>query len=773
MHLHGLGGPLTPEPAAGPAVGRQRSRLEQLYGQDAGADAVASLEQFGYTAFRSPDLLESPRTPPADYKLGPGDEVIVQVVGSFNLQERLRIDAEGQVRLGEIGRVSALGVTPEGLRQRIHTELARTRKNFRCSVSVSALRSIRVHVTGHVATPGPVMIPATGGVLEALAAAGGPLKSGSLRRVLRRGGVGVERVDLYTYLRGEDRALGPPLLEGDSLHVPAVGNTVAVAGVVGAPAIYELVEEVTVGEALELAGGLSAFAFTPRLRIERSLGGEARQQLEVEPPFVQPMQPGDLLRVEAIDSQRKNVRVRVSGQVLRPGNYRHRSGLRLSELVTLADGLTVDAYLPQAIVSRQVAVGEGGARAQRRLKVVDLGRALAGDLQHDIVLEPLDWVRVLAHGEAEAQRAVSVEGAVLRPGRYPWTPGMRAADLLALAGNALAHANQRAELVRRVYDQDRGERSVARYPVRLAVTSADPYNPTLLPDDRLVVRTLRVTTVRVQVAGLVAYPGDYELPGGATISDLVRAAGGLLPQADLRASVFTRERVRALQQERLRHLAERTQRLHQQALEHLIRDGHGNEALAGRLSLSQSKDTVDRMQRVEATGRIVLPLARTDFPGSDADLTLESGDRLLIKRQARTVSVAGHVVNPSTFVARAGLTLEDVLSDAGGLLEDGDDERIYVVRADGIVQSLDRGSRPLDWDSPLFAGDVVLVPRRPLERGLGNQLADGLAAARQMSEIALILSKAASPQSSVALSSQGPDNGPQRTFEGYEAAAGR
>ena len=776
----GAGSPARPgarggRPAAGPAPALPeggRSRLERLYAGESGADAAnRRLDQFGYATFRADsDLAASPAPP--DYPLGPGDEVIVTITGSFEEFVRRTVDQDGQVALPRVGALPVAGLLLRDLAPRLRQAYAIRYKGFELSASLGRLRTVQVELTGRVERPGTLRVPACSSLLGLLSQAGGVRKDGSLRRVILRRAGQERRLDLYELLLGGDTTRWPRVLEGDRLHVPEIGPTLAVAGLVRRPAIYELLDTLELGAALDLAGGLTPFSFTPRVQVEGS-DGRRRALRDVELDAAgraEPLRDGELVLVGALGGRVPVVRVQ--GEVLRPGNYEFRPGLRVSQLLRRAEGLTLEAF-SQAFLSRRletVQQGDGETRRRtRRVLVIDLARALAGDARHDIELQPLDLLSVRPRRAAEVLPTVWIEGAVRQPGRYERTQGLRVSHLLALAGNPLPDAADELELVREV--EREGQLDVARYRLTLArVRAGDPRHDALLRErDRLVLRRLRRVRVAVSISGEVRRPGRYTFPQGARISDLIRAAGGVLEGADLRASVFTRESVRRLQQERFRHLLERSRQIHETALEDLVREGHANEAVAGKLSLDRTQRGVRRDRELQATGRVVVPLSRPGFPGSDHDLRLEEGDRLVVARRHRTVSVVGLVFNPATFVAERGITVEQVLDRAGGLLEDGDDERIYVIRADGNVESMAQRRDPLELEDPLLPGDVVLVPRRPAERSVKNQLADGLALSRQMAELALIASKAANPASSVQLNSSVERGDPfARSPAGYE-----
>lgn len=754
-----------PQPASAPRP-PERSRLERLYQGDYAREASRTLDQFGYSCLRQASA-DAPLGPvPDDYRIGPGDELVIRTEGSFNELARLTVGRDGRIHSKELG-VLPVARRPFGeLQPLIHAAYAKRHRQFTTTVSMGRLRRIEVHVTGLVARAGAVQVPALATVVEALGAAGGALESGSLRRVqLQRQGV-EQRVDLYGYLVGG--APAPRLQAGDVLRVVPIGSTVGVAGFVRRPGIYELLGPLTLAGAFELAGGLTPFAFTPKVVLERTdRGRRVSLDLDLTKSARRLLSDGELIQIGAVESKRQPL-VRVGGEVVRPGNYPFSVGLRVSDLIRRADGLTVEAFLPQAFVSRQLpssaaasAMPSAAPETGRQLLVIDLRKALAHDPAHDVVLAPLDLLRVRSRREAVVLPTVELRGAVQQPGSYELCEGLRISDLVALGGNALPDAFlEEGTLIRRRIEAKRASLDAVRVPIDLrAALRGEPEHDLLLEaGDRLVLRRLRRDEVRVELTGEVRFPGTYVFPARARISDLL-AAGKLLYSSDLRAASFTRRSVRELQLKRFRHLLERTRRLHEGALVDLTNTGHSREAMAGKLSLEHTKGLMDRIRRSELTGRIVVPFLREDFLHSGYDLYLEDGDRLHVPRQLQTVSVVGLVFNPSTFVADPGLTVEQVLERAGGLAEEADDERIYVVLANGESRQLDEGSHPLTLDTVLEAGDVVLVPRRPLERALGNELADAVAMARQMSEIALILSKVANPASGVNLSSTNTNSG--------------
>ncbi|MCC6782676.1 MAG: SLBB domain-containing protein [Planctomycetes bacterium] len=731
------------------------SPLERLYAGDFATTSTKGLRQFGYEFFERDLGTGGPSSISEDHIVLPGDELRVVMTGTFKDHIFGTVEPDGTLVVPEAGSVIVAGRKLGELADLIKRQIEERahRRDFNVDVSPGRLRGFRVHVVGEVESPGMVEVAGRATVLTALAAAKGPRKTGSLRAVeVRREGRRVAVIDLYEFLlTGETTGL--EALRGDDVvYVPSIGPTLAVVGAVQRPGIYEVSRDATVREALRLAGGLTPFTFMPGAQIERTVEGRGRARVDVgldEAGLETRMGNGEVLLVGAIDAERQPS-VAVEGQVVRPGSYPYRERMTVGDLLRSADGLTIDAFMPQAFLSRQI--GEPGnvtivpereaMQTSRRVLVIDLERALAGDREHDLELRPLDHLLVRARRDAAATPIVEVIGGVREPGTYELTAGLTVAQLVAMAGNVVPEAYyDEAELIRRAYDPSSRGLSVQRYRFDLgkALREGGDADPQLANGDQLVVRTLHSEQVRVRITGQVRFPGEYPFARGTRISDLIAAAGGVLPDADLRAARFTRDSVRELQQQRFESLRNTTEATFQRAFEQMVASGLPAESTASRIALDQTRQMLESMRGWQVEGRIVIPFTREDFPGSEHDLALESGDVLHVPPVQQTVSIIGHVFNPGAFVAERGLQVSDLVARSGGIGEDADAERIYVVRADGTVQGFSQTHYALSMSAPLYPGDVVLVPRAPMERTFGNQLTDVLYAGRRLAEMALLM----------------------------------
>jgi protein involved in polysaccharide export with SLBB domain len=729
------------------------SSLEVMYSGSAAGGAV--LRQFGYEFFEGDIGGDAVGIIPSDHVVVPGDELRVVMTGTFKDEIFKTVEPDGTIVVPDGGAVVVAGRRLSELAEVIKRQIEEraNRRDFYVDVSPGRLRGFRVHVVGEVEQPGIVEVRGRASVITALAAAKGPRKTGSLRAVeLRREGRRVAVVDLYEFLLTGETAGIQTLRADDVIYVPTIGATVAVTGAVRRQGIYEIHRETTVDEAIRLASGLTAFTFMPSAQIERTIGGRGRARIDVgldDAGRQTRMSDGEVLIVGTIDQERQP-QVEIAGQVSRPGRYPFRDGMTIGDLLRAADGLTVDAFLPQAFLSRQI--GESGEvtivperqalGTSRRVLVVDLERALLGDPQHDVELRPLDHLAVRARGDAAAMPTVEILGAVRNPGTYELTAGLTVAQLVAIAGNVVPEAwFDEAELIRRVYDPASRGITVRRFRFDLgkALREGGEADPALANGDSLMIRRLHSEKVRVKIEGHVRFPGEYDFARGQRISDLVAVAGGPLDGADLRAARFTRESVRNLQQDRFDHLRTSTEATFQRAFEKMVASGYPAESTAARIALDQTRMMLAHMQSWQVEGRIVIPFTRDDFPGSPHDLILENGDRLFVPPLQQTVSIIGSVFNPGAFVAEPGLRVADLLARSGGVAEDGDTDRVYIVRADGTVQGPTQSHYRLTSNTEVLPGDVVMVPRRPIERTFGNQLTDFLYAGRRLAEMALLL----------------------------------
>lgn len=439
--------------------------------------------------------LDSPPLVPPDYIVAPGDEVLITMWGSLDADLRLIVDRAGRVNIPRVGSITLSGVRHADLASTISRRVGQVFKNFEVSATVGALRGIRVFITGFAVSPGAYQVHSLSTITSALFRAGGPSAGGSYRRVnLLRGGQVASRFDLYDFLLNGNRTADVLLQAGDVIHIEQVGDEVGVIGSVQRPAILELKPGETIADVLRMTGGLTAVADRSRLTIERLSERNSARILELALPagLGMPLQQGDVLRaLSAVDAvlsiDKKNSRVRVEGEVARPGIYILPPDSTLQDALRMAGGLTPAAFIFGTEFSREsvrltqqqnyeralrdleievarqgttrvgnttdeVAAGEARAAATARL----LERLRASQPTGRIVLQvPIDGSElpplVVQNGDRlfvpPRPTAVGVFGSVFNAGSYIYNPGRTLDDYTRLAGGPQNGADEESVFV--------------------------------------------------------------------------------------------------------------------------------------------------------------------------------------------------------------------------------------------------------------------------------------------------------------------------------------
>ncbi len=692
-----------------------------------------ALRQFGYALFSSPVSTFAPvdNVPVGgDYMIGPGDELNLLMWGRVNRTVRLSVQRDGSVFVPELGPIQVAGLRFEDARKLISNR-AEQITGVQVDVTMGRLRTIQVFVIGEVNQPGAYTVSALARVSNALIAAGGVSKVGSLRNVeLRRGNTVVRVIDLYGLLLHGDTSNDLALEPHDAIFVPVIGKVAGVVGDVKRPAIYELTgRNESLDGLLKLAGGISAFAYTHRVQVERIENHERMVALDIRSGESAgkdfQVHDGDLVKVYAVLPQQNDV-VHLKGNVRRPGTYQWRQGMRVSDLVRMGEGLAPNTFLKYALVRRS-----DDSNNRTESVPVDLEGALASGAANasDISMRPRDELTVYSDSELAEFPTVRVTGEVRKPGLYPLMRGMRVSDLVYRAGGLDTDAFQeRAELVStRVVDGARTVRAYRTIDLRSALAGSRDADQELQRDDVLFIR--RVPDFHlpwtVMVKGEVTFPGPYSVRKGERLSELIRRCGGFSERAYLPAAVFTRASVRENEAMRLKQARARIQQ--EVAKLQLMPKPAGAKEAMGAPELAMLQKAVSASDDVHPLGRIVLRLKPLDELSKSADdIELVDRDELVIPKRPASVSVLGQVYNPTALVFESHLTLRDYLSRAGGPTNLADDESIMVIRVDGSVltESGFASSRkstifpllPLVsadlLDARLGPGDTIYVPEK-------------------------------------------------------------
>jgi protein involved in polysaccharide export with SLBB domain len=693
--------PPTPTAAQGPAAAEPLSPVERDFqeldqGTAAKIPTPRNLRQFGYSLFASEVSTFAPvgNVPVGDgYIVGPGDELNVILWGRVNQTLDFEVQRDGTILVPQLGPLQVAGLTFEQARKLIEGRVGQI-TGVRVDVTMGRLRTIQVFVVGEVKEPGAYTVSALSHVSNALAAAGGITRVGSLRDVqLRRGGRIIRAIDLYQFLMHGQTANDVRLEPQDVIFVPVTGPVAGVVGDVKRPAIYELGRRSEdLSTVLGLAGGINAFGYADRIQVERIENHQRRIVLDLDFEALSSrrfrVEDGDLIKVFPVLPQRQNA-VTLSGNVNRPGNYEWTPGMRVDDLVTKGEGIGDNTFMQYALIRRI----EGPARKVHFIPV-NLGQALRdGDSGADLTLRPHDELTVYNATEMHDAPVVRISGEVRRPGAYPLNEGMDVGDLIHLAGGLKADAYlEQGELVRtQVIDGAKTSRSYMDIDLRSALAGLDHQDLPLERNDELLVRSVPGWHLpwTVTVKGEVTRPGVYSVRQGERLHSLLERCGGLLPDAYPQGAVFIRQAVREVE---MRQLAQSKARLEQNLAQLQLyaiqrRSETANIPPAETPGALKYLETVlDQSKNIQAQGRVVLHIGSVQaLANSPDDVALENDDQLIIPRRPSSVSVLGQVYSPSALVYYPDLTVRDYLARAGGPNELGDAANIMVVRADGSI----------------------------------------------------------------------------------------
>jgi len=725
----------------------EKAVSETVRGVDGGKPQpyqLNDLHQFGYNFFRPTALGFAPLSDvpvSADYPLGPGDRIVLTLWGGVEGTHELEVNRSGEIFLPRVGVAKVAGVPFGKLHGIIKTSMAKAYKDFDLNVTMGKLRVIKVFVVGEVQAPGDYNLSPLSTLINSLSAAGGPLKTGTLRNVqVKRGGRVVETVDLYDFFLKGDKSKDIRLQPGDTVFVPVIGRVATVAGNVKRPAIYELSEEKSLRELVDLAGGFLPTGYLQRVQISRV---EAHRKNLVADFNVDPKSAGqsDLQNLEAIRIQDMDVvkvfpiditlrgHVRLAGYALRPGDYALLPGMRLSRLL-LQDNLLPE-YYDEAVKITRLHPPDYHPESI----YVNLAKALAGDPVHDLELREFDTVKLFSRWEMEEMPKVRVNGEVQRPGEYRLSDNMTVRDLLFEAGNAKITAYLKNAEINRTR---RNAEEASSYPITInleeAINGNPKHNLVLEPLDELTVRKIpnwaEETERYVSLLGEVRFPGVYPIYKGEKISTVIDRAGGFTGKAYLRGAKFTRRSVQEEQQKRMDEVIARTEEDLLRKQGELASLASSKEELeATRASLEGLRKGLEKVKSAKAEGRMVIRFSpMPQFRNSVNDLELTGGDTLLIPKTPNSVNVIGQVYSPATILHIEGKKASFYLKKAGGPTREAEEDEMYIVNADGSLSSRQQSTMGFRWDdeadtwsfgsflsSSIYPGDTLVVPQK-LER---------------------------------------------------------
>jgi protein involved in polysaccharide export with SLBB domain len=741
--MNGQARPRRPQNQKGPTQEQYPLRnlpaLHDLYTQ-ATVDET-KLERFGAALFRNSaavadkSTLSVPVGP--DYILGPGDELVIDYWGASSQHIQRSVDREGRISIPEAGSTVVAGRTLGEVQQTIQKMLSHQLRGISVDVTLGKLRTVRVYVVGDVKNPAAYDISSLSTALSALIAAGGPTDTGSYRTVKHyRGKALVEEVDLYDLMLKGVSSAEVHLESGDSILVPPIGPQITVAGKVRRPAIYELRKEQTLDQVLDLAGGVPVTGELSRIRVERIQAHERKEMMSVnvsggagiqaaDDAFKRfRIQDGDIVTVLPILPY-SNRAVYLEGHVFRPGKFSFKDGYKVTDLVSSYDDL-----LPEPADRAEIV----------RLHPPDFTPVVIPFNLRDVLskkveapsLEPFDTVRIFGRYETDGPK-VSIFGEVMRPGEYPLSEKMTAADLLRMSGGFKRSAyQQEADLTSySVIDGDHVDLDHRDIPIGRALAGEADTDVLLKPGDVLTIRQIggwNDIGGAVSVSGEVMHPGRYGIQRGEHLSSILKRAGGFSNEAYPYAAILDRAQVR---EAAAKSREEMVTQIQAQNIGAPGGTGSSSSSSSSRNNnaVAQERERqqlLAKLKQLQPNGRMLIHVSSQieKWQGTQADVEVRAGDTLYIPKRPTFVMVAGQVYNPIAITFSSGKHAGWYLKQAGGPTTLANKKEIFVVRANGTV--VGRGSG--EWWSgnvlgtTLQAGDTIFVPEKGAGTGIFKNL---------------------------------------------------
>lgn len=658
-------------------------------------------EIYGHSVFNSPNLTFEPSdnlATPQSYRLGPGDEVIIDIWGTSEDHLRKTISPEGSIMIDQVGPVYLNGMTISDANQHIKNTFTKKYAGVKDSetdiqVTLGQVRSIQVDLMGEVAVPGTYRLSPFSTVFHALHRAGGINDVGTLRNVqVLRNGKKIAGVDIYEYLFEGKTSGNIRLQEGDVIIVPPYDTRVSVKGNIKRPMYYEIKPNESIETLIAYAGGFSGDAYTENVRVDRKTGGENELYNIGQNEFsTYHLQNGDIVTIGSALDRYAN-RVELKGAVYRPGMFAISNDLRtVKDLIAKADGLTEDAYLNRVQLYRE------GPNLELQVIALDLNDILNGTGE-DVELKRNDMLVISTIDQLEERGSLTIDGMVANPGEYPYAENFTLQDLIFRAGGLLEGASTaRVDIARRIVDPtatEQTERISTVFSVSieggLAVGKGQGF--ILKPYDMVHVRRSPgyVPQEVVTVNGEVLFGGKYTLQKrNERLSDIIRRAGGVVDGAYIKGAYLTRR---------------------------MSNDEFQSKKATLQLALSNSQGGVGDSISVDRLGltpsyNVGINLAKAlENPGSHYDVIVQPGDELFVPQQQSTVKVSGDVLYPNAVVYEPGMKVKDYIDRAGGYGQTAKKNAVFVVYMNGSVAKVKR-------NTVLEPGCQIIVPTKSANSG--------------------------------------------------------
>lgn len=657
---------------------------------------------FGRNIFNNKQLSFEPNlniATPANYRLGPGDEVIIDIWGASQNTIQETISPDGAIQVERLGPVYLSGMTVSDANvylqselNKIYTGVLGDEPTSRIKLTLGQIRTIQVNVMGEVENPGTYTLSSFASVFHALYQAGGMNEIGTMRAVkVYRNNQLLATLDIYDYILNGQMKNDVRLMDDDVIVVGPYDCLVNIAGKVKRPMFYEMKRDESVGTLLEYAGGFTGDAYTKNVRLIRKSGREYSIYNVDEFDFKSfKLMDGDSLSIDSVIPRFANM-VEIKGAVYRPGMYQvdgHITTVR--GLIEAAEGTMGDAFLNRAVMHRK--------RSDLSLEVlsVDVRGILAGT-SPDIALRNEDVLMIPSIYDIQEDKVVAVHGEVAFPGTYVYAANTTLEDIILQAGGLTeAASTARVDVARRIKNAHATEASNETtenysFSLRDGFVIEGEVGFVLEPFDEVYVRRSPGYYVQenVKIEGEVLFPGTYAMPKkNYRLSELIQATGGLTKEAYVKGARLERQMT---PEEQVRMKA------------------------ALRMSKLGGKDSID-VDKLDlgTTYNVGIELDKAlENPGSEIDVVLREGDRIVVPQYLNTVKINGEVMYPNTVSYLDGKKLKHYIEQAGGYSSNAKKSQAYIVYMNGTIARAKGGGRKL-----VQPGCEIIVPAKPERQGL-------------------------------------------------------
>ena len=668
------------------------------FGELTGENTDTLPKVFGMDYFSSNDISFEPNInipTPLNYRLGPGDQIIIDLWGDSEQTYQEQISPDGYIRIARLGPIYLNGleieIATKKIKSKLRTLYGTLGSSTSVQISLGQIRSIKVNVIGEVMVPGTYTMSSLSSAFNALYMAGGPRETGNLRKIeVYRNGEFHDRLDAYQFLIfGEGKDVN--LSDGDVLIVKPYDTRVYIGGEIKRAAFYDMAEGESLSHLLTFAGGVTDMGYTERISVRRKEGNFRAIKTFTEDDDT-PLLNGDEVVIKRISNRYIN-RVQIEGAVNFPGIFEYTNGLMLSALIDLAGGLTGDAFLGRCLIVRQ------STNFTLTSESINLEEVISGD--SDIELNNEDVIKIQSIHDLKENYSVRIEGEVQVPGSYPYVQNMTVEDLIFMANGFKENAERtRVEITRRGSPDD--ENAIAKiinFNINENLTlNSKASKMKLLPFDLITVRRSPGYSSQelVEIEGEIRYPGKYGLKSKTeTIYDLINRAGGLRKDAYIAGAMLIRKSDYTIASDKTTDYRADIKR---------------NKFLS--ILENDTAAYLQAVKKLDLKESIGIDLESIlSNPNSSANMSLQEGDIISIPKTFNTVQVRGEVLNPSKVNYLTSLSLRKYVGKSGGFSGAAKRSKVFVIYANGSSQRT-TSFLGFKFYPKILPGTEIIIPKK-------------------------------------------------------------